>query len=95
MTPWQLGMLGNAAMYSNAHVWMQTFDCCCSVALQGCPAGCDQVHKLALLMQACLNALNQWLTVAPEGVTPTCYSCTKLEGAARLTCQPVVRRAAV
>jgi len=20
----------NAAMYSNAHVWMQTFDCCCT-----------------------------------------------------------------
>ncbi len=30
MTPWQLGMQGNAAMYSNAHVWMQTFDSCCS-----------------------------------------------------------------
>ncbi len=29
MIPWQLGMQGNAAMYSNAHVWMQTFDCCC------------------------------------------------------------------
>ena len=29
MIPWQLGMQGNAAMYSNAHVWMQTFDSCC------------------------------------------------------------------
>ena len=30
MIPWQLGMQGNAAMYSNARVWMQTFDCCCT-----------------------------------------------------------------
>ncbi len=30
MIPWQLGMQGNAAMYSNAHVWMQTFDSCCT-----------------------------------------------------------------
>lgn len=25
----QLGMQENAAMYSNANVWLQTFDCCC------------------------------------------------------------------
>jgi len=24
-----LGVQQNAAMYSNAHAWMQTFDCCC------------------------------------------------------------------
>ncbi len=30
MIPGQLGMQGNAAMYSKAHVWMQTFDCCCT-----------------------------------------------------------------
>ena len=29
MIPRQLGMQRNAAMYSNANVWMQTFDCCC------------------------------------------------------------------
>jgi len=29
MIPWQLGVQQNAAMYSNAHAWMQTFDCCC------------------------------------------------------------------
>ena len=29
MVPRQLGMQRNAAMYSNAKVWMQTFDCCC------------------------------------------------------------------
>ena len=29
MTPWQLGMQANAAMYSNAIYWMQAFDCCC------------------------------------------------------------------
>ncbi len=26
----QLGMQGNAAMYSNANVPMQAFDCCCT-----------------------------------------------------------------
>ncbi len=30
MIPRQLGMQRNAAMYSNANVWMQTFDCCCT-----------------------------------------------------------------
>ncbi len=30
MIPWQLGVQQNAAMYSHAHAWMQTFDCCCS-----------------------------------------------------------------
>jgi len=25
-----LGVQQNAAMYSNAHAWMQTFDCCCT-----------------------------------------------------------------
>jgi len=30
MIPWQLGVQQNAAMYSNAHAWMQTFDCCCT-----------------------------------------------------------------
>ena len=29
MIPWQLGVQQNAAMYSHAHAWMQTFDCCC------------------------------------------------------------------
>jgi len=29
MIPRQLGMQGNAAMYSNANFWMQTFDYCC------------------------------------------------------------------
>jgi len=29
MIPWQLGVQQNAAMYSNAHAWMQTFDSCC------------------------------------------------------------------
>ncbi len=31
MIPRQLGMQGNAAVYSNANVWMQTFDCCCII----------------------------------------------------------------
>ena len=31
MIPWQLGVQQNAAMYSNAHAWMQTFDCCCKM----------------------------------------------------------------
>ncbi len=31
MIPRQLGMQGNDAMYSNAKVWMQTFDCCCTL----------------------------------------------------------------
>ena len=31
MIPWQLGVQQNAAMYSNAHVCMQTFDCCCTM----------------------------------------------------------------
>ena len=36
MIPWQLGVQQNGAMYSNAHAWMQTFDCCCSCdACQG------------------------------------------------------------
>jgi len=33
-----LGVQQNAAMYSNAHAWMQTFDCCCKrtkTSLQG------------------------------------------------------------
>jgi len=30
-------MQGNAAMYSNAHVWMQTFDCCCTSPLLNLP----------------------------------------------------------
>ncbi len=34
MTPGQLGMQGIAAMYSNAHVWMQAFDCCCNAVQQ-------------------------------------------------------------
>jgi len=29
-----LGVQQNAAMYSNAHAWMQTFDCCCVHGLQ-------------------------------------------------------------
>ena len=31
MIPRHLGMQGNDAMYSNAKVWMQTFDCCCTL----------------------------------------------------------------
>jgi len=31
MIPRHLGMQGNAAMYSIANVWMQTFDCRCTV----------------------------------------------------------------
>ena len=48
----------------------------------------DQVHRLALLMQACLTALSGLLLLR-RIVTPTCYSCTKLEGAARSSFQHV------
>ena len=36
MIPRQLGMQRNAAMYSNANVWMQTFDCCCTCTNLAC-----------------------------------------------------------
>jgi len=42
---------------------------------------CDQVHKLALLKQACLTA-RCGLLLLRRVMTPTCYSCTKLESAA-------------
>ena len=42
---------------------------------------CDQVHKLALLMQACLTALSG-SRLLRRVMTPSCYSCTILEGAA-------------
>ncbi len=42
MIPWQLGVQQNAAMYSNAHAWMQTFDCCCT----GCDANCADRRSL-------------------------------------------------
>ncbi len=47
MIPWQLGMQGNAAMYSNAHVWMQTFDSCCMCTKQ--------------LQQSTNNVLRMWV----------------------------------
>jgi len=42
---------------------------------------CDQVHKLALLKQTCLTA-RCGLLLLRRVMTPTCYSCTKLESAA-------------
>ena len=49
MIPRQLGMQGNAAMYRNADVWMQTFDCCCTRLIGGenCPKATDMSHSFA------------------------------------------------
>ena len=41
MIPWQLGVQQNAAMYSNAHAWMQTFDYCC-MCLKGSQRSCAE-----------------------------------------------------
>jgi len=35
-----LGVQQNAAMYSNAHAWMQTFDCCCKMQDHAESLGC-------------------------------------------------------
>ena len=51
LLPRQLGMQGNATMYSNANVWMQTFDCCCIYLWQTSEEILGTIWKLRCLAQ--------------------------------------------
>ncbi len=79
MIPWQLGMQGNAAMYSNAHVWMQTFDSCCTCCVRSKfePAVLGQVALTALEARSRLQCHREvWLQSL--GVSVACFETTSL-----------------
>ncbi len=67
MIPWQLGMQGNAAMYSNAHVWMQTFDSCCMYQAIFALMCLMHIRSLRLFGKLSQAARGQTITVVCDG----------------------------
>ena len=70
MIPRQLGMQGNAAMYSNANVWMQTFHCCCTGMLRQLPTDLSaQQSLLSSLYRQLPSEAQQACEGAEQGIT--------------------------
>ena len=63
-------MQGNAAMYSNANVWMQTFHCCCTGMLRQLPTDLSaQQSLLSSLYRQLPSEAQQACEGAEQGIT--------------------------